>query len=56
MHSFFKEHQQPQYLGRLIGAPNDQIVIDVYEKSKYQDDKSDSDSDDCIHLNRPTLI
>ena len=54
--SFFKEHQLPQYLGRIIGAPEDQIILDTNDKSTHHDDKSDSDSDDCISLKRLTLI
>ena len=29
VHSYFRANQLPQYLQRLIGAPNDQIVIDM---------------------------
>ena len=54
VHSFFKEQQLPLYLGRLIGAPDDQIEQDTCETSTHQDCKSDSDSDDCNQSNKTT--
>ena len=56
VHSYFRANQLPQYLGRLIGAPDDQIEQDICETSTHQDCKSDSDSDDCNQSNKTTLI
>ena len=57
MHSFFiKELKIPPYLGKLIGAPDDQIEQDKCKTNTHQDNKSDSDSDDCNKSNKTTLI
>ena len=53
VYSYFRDHQLPEHLRRLICAPNDQIVLDGHEETTNEDNKSDSDSDDCIHLKQP---
>ena len=54
--SYFKQDQLPQYLARLIGAPVEKIILDINDESENNDDKSDSDSDDCIDLKKLTSI
>ena len=56
VHSFFKKLEIPPYLGKLIGAPDDQIEQDKCKTNTHQDNKSDSDSDDCNKSNKTTLI
>ena len=56
MYSYFRDHQLPEHLRRLICAPNDQIVLDGNEETTHEDNKSDSDSDDCIDLKQPALV
>ena len=56
VYSYFRDHQLPEHLRRLICAPNDQIVLDGYEETTHEDDKSDSDSDNCIDLKQPALV
>ena len=56
VYSYFRDHQLPEHLRRLICAPNDQIVLDGNEETTHEDDKSDSDSDNCIDLKQPALV
>ena len=56
VYSYFRDHQLPEHLRRLICAPNDQIVLDGNEETTHEDNKSDSDSDDCIDLKQPALV
>ena len=56
VHSYFKQDQLPQYLARLIGAPEEKIILDINDESENNDYKSDSDSDECIDLKKRTLI
>ena len=56
VYSYFRDNQLPEHLRRLICAPKDQIVLDRYEERTHEDDKSDSNSDDCIDLKQPALV
>ena len=56
VHSYFKQDQLPQSLARLIGAPEEKIILDINDESENNYYKSDSDSDECIDLKKRTLI
>ena len=52
IHAYFRENDLPDYLARLIGAPQKQPVFDIDEDYANQNENSDDEIDEQISLNK----
>ena len=50
--AFFRENDLPDYLARIIGAPQKQDIFDIDEDCTHQDGNSDDEIDEHVSLNK----